>query len=59
MGVERFRKVYNKIPGAEHKFTIVIIDGKEINWDIAKNEIENNTELGNKIEKKLIELEII
>lgn len=59
MNKQRFREVYDKIPEAERKFTIIIVDEKEINWDLAKYEIDNNTKLGEKIFTKLIELEII
>ncbi|MBS3053042.1 MAG: hypothetical protein J4469_00930 [Candidatus Aenigmarchaeota archaeon] len=59
MKKQRFRDVYDKIPEAERKFTIIVIDGKEINWDLAKYEVENNTQLGEKILEKMAELEII
>ena len=56
---ERFKKVYANLPEAEKKITIVIIDGKNINWEQANKEITNKTELSSKIIEKLISQEII
>lgn len=57
--IERFEKVFYNMPTAERKFTIIIIDDEEINWDMAKREVERKTEKGAKILKKLADLDII
>ena len=59
MSLKNFIKVYNNIPEAERKFTITIINSKEISWEMAKTEIEKDTKLGKEIEEKLKKLEII
>ncbi len=51
---EIFFKLYAKIPDAERKFTIVIIDGQKITWEMAYKEIQNKTELG----QLLVEVEL-
>lgn len=56
---ERFFKVYPGIPIEERKSPIVVIDGDPINWNLAYEEINNQTERGKKILKILIDLEII
>ena len=52
-------KVYSNLPINLRKETVVVIDKEPISWYVAHNEISNNTELGGKILKKLIELDII
>ncbi|MBS3124405.1 hypothetical protein J4437_07305 [Candidatus Woesearchaeota archaeon] len=56
---DRFYKVYTGLPLEERKIPIVIIEDMPINWNLAREEIDNNTERGEKILKTLIELEII
>lgn len=57
--IERFEKVYNNMPMAERKFTIIIIDGEEISWDTAKKEIVEKTKRGAEILEKLASFDII
>ena len=59
-----FLQVYSNLPINERKNIIVVLekDNKEkqpISWDIAYIEIDKETELGNKILKKLIRLDLI
>ena len=56
---EKFLKVYANLPEPERYQVIAIVDGKTYSWNVAYNEISNNTELGKKILKKIEELEIL
>jgi hypothetical protein len=56
---KRFRKVYVSLPLNARTETIVVIEGKPISWNLAFQEIENITDLGKEILKKLERLEII
>jgi len=56
---ERFFKVYAGIPIEERKLPILVIDDEPINWNLAYEEITNETTRGAKILKTLIELELI
>ncbi len=55
----RFFKVYSNLPMNVRKEIVLVIDDQPISWAVAYNEIVNKTEVGRKIFKKLIELEII
>ena len=59
MAKERFMRVYSNLPLNLRKEVIVVINKEPISWDVARNEIEHNTELCKKILKKLIDMEII
>lgn len=59
MSLERFMKVYSFLPIEERKLTVVIIDGEPVNWARAYKEINEDTPLGKKILKKLIEKRLI
>ena len=59
MTLERFMKVYSNLPINLRKEVVIVIDKEPISWDVARNEVEQNTKLGKKILKKLIELKII
>ena len=59
MSKEKFLKAYANLPPPEREQVIVIIDNEPYSWNAARNEIENNTELGKKILKKLEALEIL
>lgn len=56
---ERFFQVYSGLPLEERKVPIVILEGQPINWNLAYEEINNNTDKGRKILALLMELEII
>jgi len=62
----RFLMVYQNLPLNERKNTILVLEDmkekpkkKPISWDIAYIEIDQETELGEKILNKLIELNLI
>jgi len=59
MKAERFFKVYAGVPLEERKVPIVVLDNQPINWNLAYEEINNQTRRGEKILKILLELEII
>jgi len=57
--LERFMKVYSNLPFEERGLTVLVIEEKPIDWNMAYRELEHNTELGKKIGIKLVELQII
>ena len=56
---ERFFKVYSNLPLNERENTIVIIDDAPISWNLAHEEIRNETQRGAKILKTLKDLNFI
>lgn len=58
-GAERFFKVYANLPIEERKLTVVVIEKEPISWDLAHEEIKNNTKRGEKILKTLTGLDLI
>jgi len=56
---EKFMKIFPNLPILERTQVVVVIDNKEISWEVAHKEIKNRTELGREIEEKLSELDII
>ena len=59
MSLERFMKVYASLPLPERELTVIAIDNEPISWNRAHTEIKNKTKLGNQIQKKLEDLDII
>ena len=59
MSLERFMKVYASLPLPERELTVIVIDNKPISWNRTHIEIKNKTELGNQIQKRLEDLDII
>ena len=63
MTLERFMKTYTNLPlGVREEVILVVkINGqdKPITWDVAYIEIKGKTELGKKVLKSLIKLDII
>jgi hypothetical protein len=57
--LDRFIKVYANLPLEERKLTVMVIDNEPITWQMAKAAMEEDSELGKKIAKRLIELRII
>ncbi len=59
----KFLQIYSNLPINERKNVIIILEkDKEkqpISWDVAYIEIDKETELGDKILKKLIKLDLI
>ncbi len=58
-GKARFLKVYANLSLDLRKEIVALVDGKPITWNVAYEEIENETKLGKEILQKLIELELI
>jgi len=57
---DRFLKVYSNLPiNLRNEVILVLLDEGPITWNVAFLEINNETELGETILKKLIELKII
>lgn len=56
---DNFLKVYANLPPPEREQVIAIIDNKPYSWNVAYNEISNDTELGKRILKKMESLGIL
>lgn len=56
---DRFLRVFSNLSVDLRKEIILLVDDKPITWNIAYEEIMNETKLGEKILEKLIELELI
>ena len=57
---DRFFKVYSNLPiNLRNEVILVLPDKGPITWNVAFLEINNETELGETIFKKLVELKII
>lgn len=59
----KFLQTYSNLPINERKNVIIVLEKDEekqpISWDVAYIEIDKETELGDKILKKLIKLDLI
>jgi hypothetical protein len=55
----KFMEIYSNLPVKTRREIVVVVDGEPFSWDVARREIEGNTELGKRILKKLKELKII
>ena len=58
-GAEDFFKVYSEVPIDARKLVVVVLDREPVSWNLAYQEIKNNTDRGEKILKILKDLEII
>jgi len=56
---DKFLKVFSNLSVDLRKEIILVIDDQPITWNVAYEEISKETELGKRILKKLIELELI
>ncbi len=56
---EAFFKIYSNLPIEERNNVVVVIEGDPISWNLAYQEIKNNTSRGDKILNTLKELDII
>jgi hypothetical protein len=56
---DKFIKVYSDIPVSLRREVILVIEDKPLTWNAAYVEVKNRTKLGERILKKLIELEFI
>ena len=54
-----FLQVYAGLPQGSRDEVIVVVDGEPYTWKSARLEVENNTELGDKIIMILAELGIL
>jgi len=52
----KFVEIYSRLPEDIRKEIIVVIDDKPYTWDVAYMEINNDTDLGKSILKKMEEL---
>ncbi len=59
MTKEKFLKIYANLPEPEREQVIAVIGNKTYSWNVAYNEISNDTELGKKILKKIEALGLI
>lgn len=57
--ISKFIKVYSNLPLKVREEIIAVIDGEPVSWNVAHQEIVNNTEKGRAIFKKLVSLRII
>lgn len=55
----RFMELYSNLPIKTRREIVVVVDNEPMSWDIARKEVEGDTELGRKILKKLKELKIL
>jgi hypothetical protein len=56
---EYFLKVYSNLPLKVREEVILVIEGKPITWNVAFNEIKNNTKKSKEILIKLHEIGIM
>jgi len=54
-----FKKAYSNLPDDERSQIIVLIEGRPYTWNRAYDEVEGKTKLGEKILKKMKQLEIL
>jgi len=59
MSKERFHAVYANLPLSLREQVVLVLDDEPITWKVANLEIIEDTKVGRRILKKLIELEII
>ncbi len=59
MSKEKFLKAYANLPEPEREQVIAVIDDKTYSWNVAYEEISNDTKLGEKILKKIKALGLI
>lgn len=58
-GKNKFLKVYANLSLDLRREIIALVYNKPITWNVAYEEIENETKLGQEIIKKLVELDFI
>jgi hypothetical protein len=56
---EKFYQVYANLPMDIREEVILVIDDEPISWQVAKLEIDNDTQMGKQILEKLDSLEVI
>ena len=55
----KFMEIYSNLPMKTRKEVVAVVDGEPLSWEVARKEIENNTELGKKVLEKMKELKIL
>lgn len=55
----KFLRVYANLPLNQRNEIVVVIDDEPMTWNAVRVEIENDTEKGKEILKKLVDLQII
>lgn len=55
----KFLQIYANLPLNQRNEIVIVIDNEPMTWNAVRVEIENDTEKGKEILKKLIDLQII
>ncbi len=55
----RFYQIYANLPLGVRDEIIVVIDNEPLTWRAAKLEVDSNTQKGNEILDKLVQLDIL
>ncbi|MDO8611163.1 MAG: hypothetical protein Q7R95_11610 [bacterium] len=55
----KFLRIYANLPLNQRNEIVVVLDDEPMTWNAVRVEIENDTEKGKEILKKLIDLQII
>ncbi len=55
----KFLQIYANLPLNQRTEIVVVVDNEPFTWNAIKIEVENNTDKGNEILGKLVELGII
>ena len=56
---DKFLRVFSNLSIDLRKEIILVIDDQPITWNVAYEEIKNETKLGKRVLKKLIQFELI
>ena len=59
MSLERFMKVFTSLPLPERELTVIVVENQPVSWNRTHTEITNKTKLGNVIQRKLEDFDII
>ncbi len=59
MDISRFLKIYANLPSRLKDQIVVVIDDEPMTWNAVYLELKEESELGKRIMKKLIEMEVI
>ena len=55
----KFMEIYSNIPVKARREIVAVVNGEPFSWNVARKEIDGDTELGRNILRKLKELKII
>ena len=56
---EKFFTLYSNLPLAEREKVILVIDNEPISWNVAYQQVKNDTKLSHKLLKIMEELEFL